>query len=258
MGGDFYSIPNLQGAYWAVKRSLAQGKNLKVYVVGPEDKVLGRLREAAQDPEVHPDFRIDLSEFQTYLKRGNIEAVHATQVVEMTDHPGAVIRTKKDSSLGRGYQLVKEGKADALVSAGNSGAVMAFGISTLGRLAEVRRPAILCTFPSRTGFTVILDAGANVDCTSEHLAQFATMGIIYSQVVFSKSQPKVALMNIGEEEGKGNELVKATYEFLKGKIPDQLIDQLSGESLRAYRPPKPSGGFVYIMKNSKSKLVADK
>lgn len=95
---------------------------------------------------------------------------------------------------------------------------MAYGIALLGRLPEVRRPAILCTMPSKGGFCSILDAGANVDCTAEHLAQFATMGMIYSQVVFSKPQPRVALMNIGEEEGKGNELTKEAHERLKASF----------------------------------------
>jgi len=218
MGGDFYALPNLQGAYWAIKKSQALGKNIQVFLVGPEDRVLGKLREAVDDPAVPSDFRINEAEFQKFLKAGFLVPVPSTQVVEMDDSPALAVRTKKDSSLARAYHLVKSGQADAMISAGNSGAVMAYGIALLGRLPEVRRPAILCTMPAKGGFCSILDAGANVDCTAEHLVQFATMGMIYSQAVFNKAQPRVALMNIGEEEGKGNELTKETHERLKASF----------------------------------------
>ena len=231
MGGDFYSLPNLQGSYWAIKKAQAQGRAIQIFLVGPEDRVIGRLKEAVNDPTVPYDFRINEAEFRRFVEQGFLVPVHSTQVVEMDDSPALAVRTKKDSSLARAYQLVKTGQADAVISAGNSGAVMAYGIALLGRLPEVRRPAILCTMPSKGGFCSILDAGANVDCTSEHLVQFATMGMIYTQVVFKKSQPRVALLNIGEEEGKGNELTKETHERLKASFAPYYVGFAEGRDV---------------------------
>jgi glycerol-3-phosphate acyltransferase PlsX len=151
----------------------------------------------------------------------------------MDESPSTAIRQKKDSSLARSFHLVKDGSAGAMISAGNSGAVMAFGISTLGRIAEVRRPAILCHFPSKSeeGVTALLDMGANVDCTAEHLFQFAIMGHTYYQAVFDKKVPRVALLNIGEEEGKGNEVVKAAHLLLKAKLGDAYCGFVEGRDL---------------------------
>jgi len=231
MGGDFYAIPNLQGAFRAIKRSLELRTNLKVYLVGPQSDIERSIEEIASNQHIPVENRIDLKSFQEFLKNGHLEIVPCSQIVEMTDSPSVAVRQKKDSSLGRAYQLMKEGRADAVVSAGNSGAVMAFGIAVLGRLPGVRRPAILCNFPHRTGFTAILDAGANVDCTSEHLLQFAQMGHIYAQAVFAKPHPKVALMNIGEEEGKGNDLVKAVAPQLREKLREDYFGYVEGRDV---------------------------
>mgnify|MGYP000881522533 CR=1 FL=1 len=232
MGGDFFAVPNLQGAYRAVQRATSEGRDLKVFLVGPSKQVLGSLKDAVEsDRGVAPELRLNIPQFEKVLANGKLEIVDCTQVVDMGDSPSTAVRTKKDSSLARAYQLVKEDKADAMISAGNSGAVMAFGIAMLGRLSQVRRPAILCHFPSRTGVTCVLDAGANVDCTSEHLLQFAQMGHIYSQAVFEKSNPKVALMNIGEEEGKGNELVKACHPLLRDKLGSDYVGFVEGRDV---------------------------
>lgn len=233
MGGDFFAIPNLQGAYSAVQRSLAEGRKLKVFLVGPKDRIMASLPEAIADPKCSPDYRIDADQFNRFLSDGSLEIVDCTQIVEMDESPSTAIRQKKDSSLAKSFQLVKEGKAGAMISAGNSGAVMAFGISTLGRIAEVRRPAILCHFPSQSesGVTALLDMGANVDCTAEHLFQFAIMGHTYFQAVFEKKIPKVALLNIGEEEGKGNEVVKAAHLLLKAKMGESYVGFVEGRDI---------------------------
>lgn len=231
MGGDFYAIPNLQGAFRAVKKSIEQKRDLKVYLVAPTDDLNRQLNEICKNQHIPTENKIDLALFNEFVRTGRLELVNCSQIVEMTDSPGTVIRQKKDSSLGRAYALIKEGRADAVVSAGNSGAVMAFGISVLGRLPSVRRPAILCNFPHRSGFTAILDAGANVDCTSEHLLQFAIMGQIYAQTVYGKSRPKVALMNIGEEEGKGNELVKLSSILIKEKLGEDYAGFVEGRDV---------------------------
>ncbi|MBN8554533.1 MAG: phosphate acyltransferase PlsX [Deltaproteobacteria bacterium] len=231
MGGDFLAVPNLQGAFSAIKRSLDEGKNLKVYLVGPKERVLGSLQEAIDDPGVDEDYKIDRNQFEKFLNEGLLELVDCTQVVDMDESPGVVVRSKRDSSMGKSFQLVRDGKADAMISAGNSGAVMAYGIANLGRISEVRRPAILCHFPSKSGVTALLDAGANVDCTSEQLFQFAVMGQIYFQSVFEKKDVKVALLNIGEEEGKGNEAVKATAALLKEKMPESYFGFVEGRDI---------------------------
>ncbi len=231
MGGDFYATPNLQGAFRAIKRSQESRSNLKIFLVGPRERLLSSLRETAADSQVKKENKIDLVEFEKFLSDGHLEIVDCSQIVEMDESPAAVIRTKRDSSLAKAYQLVKEGRADAMISAGNSGAVMAFGIAILGRLAAVRRPAILCHFPSKNGVTCVLDAGANVDCSSEHLVQFAQLGHLYSQTVFSIANPRVALINIGEEEGKGNDLIKATHPQLKEKLGSSYIGFVEGRDV---------------------------
>ena len=141
---------------------------------------------------------------------------HATQVVGMAESPVQALRRKRDSSLRVAAELVKDGECQALVSAGNTGAAMAIGMFVLGVLPGVERPAIATALPSLAGFTVLIDAGANVDPKPRHLFQFAVMGHVYSRDIIGKDNPRVGLLSVGEEEGKGNELVKDTYESLRG------------------------------------------
>jgi phosphate acyltransferase len=141
---------------------------------------------------------------------------HATQVVGMAESPSQALRRKRDSSLRAAADLVKEGECHALVSAGNTGAAMAIGMFVLGLLPGVERPAIAAALPSLAGFTVLIDAGANVDPKPRHLFQFAVMGHVYSRDIIGKDNPRVGLLSVGEEEGKGNELVKDTFESLRG------------------------------------------
>src|SRR5215468_2445788 len=141
---------------------------------------------------------------------------HATQVVGMAEAPSQALRRKRDSSLRVAADLVKDGECQALVSAGNTGAAMAIGMFVLGLLPGVERPAIATALPSLSGFTVLIDAGANVDPKPRHLFQFAVMGHVYSRDIIGKDNPRVGLLSVGEEEGKGNELVKDTFESLRG------------------------------------------
>jgi phosphate acyltransferase len=140
---------------------------------------------------------------------------HATQVVGMAESPSQALRRKRDSSLRVAAELVKDGECHALVSAGNTGAAMAIGMFVLGLLPGVERPAIATALPSLAGFTVLIDAGANVDPKPRHLFQFAVMGHVYSRDIIGKDNPRVGLLSVGEEEGKGNELVKDTFESLR-------------------------------------------
>ncbi len=140
---------------------------------------------------------------------------HASEVVKMDDPPAQALRYKKDSSMRVMAELVKRGEADAGVSAGNTGALMAVSRFVLKTLPGIDRPAIATTLPSGTGRTYMLDLGANVDCTAEHLLQFGIMGAALVSAVEQREQPRVGLLNIGEEDIKGNEVVKQAAELLK-------------------------------------------
>lgn len=144
-----------------------------------------------------------------------IELIHTTQVIENEDKPSMAIRKKKDSSMVVATTLVAEKKADAIVSAGNTGALLASGLFILKRIKGIDRPA-LCTFiPTKKGISILLDAGANAECKSKNLEQFGIMGYIYAKKILKINNPKVGIVNVGSEEGKGNELTKASYELLK-------------------------------------------
>ncbi len=145
----------------------------------------------------------------------NISIVHASEVVGMHDSASDAIRRKKDSSIRIAYELVKEGKADAVVSAGNSGATMAAGMFLLGRLKGIDRPAIATIFPNLNGRTLILDVGGNVDCKSQNLVQFAVMGEVYAKYFMDMKSPRVGLLSNGEEESKGNELTRESHANLQ-------------------------------------------
>ncbi len=141
---------------------------------------------------------------------------HASQVVGMGESPSQALRRKRDSSLRVAAELVKDGECDALVSAGNTGAAMAIGMYVLGGLTGVDRPAIAAALPSLGGYTVLLDAGANIDPKPRHLFQWAVMGHVYSRDIIGKDNPRVGLLSVGEEEGKGTDLTRETYEELRG------------------------------------------
>jgi glycerol-3-phosphate acyltransferase PlsX len=145
-----------------------------------------------------------------------LEIVPASEVITMSDSPSHAFRKKRDSSVHVAARLVKAGKADAMVSAGNTGAVMATALFTLGTLPSVSRPALAAPFPtSRGGVAVILDVGANVDSKATNLEQFAVMGEIYYRAIFGTRRPRVGLLSIGEEELKGNDLTREAHLLLK-------------------------------------------
>lgn len=157
---------------------------------------------------------------------------HATQQVEMHDSPSKALKNKKDSSMRVAINLVHEGHADACVSAGNTGALMATARFVLKMIPGIDRPGIISTLPSINGHTHVLDLGANVDCTAEHLFQFAVMGNELVKAVENIENPKVGLLNIGEEEVKGNEQVKAAAKLLENSFLN-YIGYVEGNSLNA-------------------------
>jgi glycerol-3-phosphate acyltransferase PlsX len=143
-----------------------------------------------------------------------ITIIEAREAIDMSDSPIEAIKQKRESSINIGLQLQKDGKADAFISAGNTGAVMAASLLTLGRLKGVSRPAIAALVPTEEGVALLLDVGANSDCKAQHLYQFGIMGAIYSKFILKVKNPKVGLLSIGEERTKGNELTIASHKLL--------------------------------------------
>lgn len=150
------------------------------------------------------------------LSDRNIEIVDAPEVIGMSESPATAVRRKRNSSIVTAMRLQKEGSVQAVVSAGNTGAVVASSLVFLGRLHGINRPAIAINLPSKTGGTILLDGGANSDCDAHNLLQFAFMGSIYAENLLGRTSPKVGLLSIGEEKSKGNELTRSTYELLEG------------------------------------------
>ena len=148
------------------------------------------------------------------LDTAGLELIPTTQVVGMDEKPADAFRTKADSSLARSVKAVAEGEADAVVSAGNTGAILAAGLVHLRRVPGVRRPAIAVPIPARNGPSVLLDAGANADCRAEHLLQFGTMGAVFAEEILGIARPQVRLLSIGEEPEKGNQLALEAHGLL--------------------------------------------
>jgi len=163
-------------------------------------------------------------------RAANIEIVHAQEVVAMDEPPVAAVRRGAVTSMAKAFELVRDGEADAVFSAGNSGAFLAFSMIRLRPLPGIARPAFATIWPARNGPMVVLDAGANVDCKPEWLVQFAIMGSAYSHAVLGVGNPKVGLLSIGEEESKGNELIDAATPLL-ASAPIEFAGNVEGRDL---------------------------
>lgn len=192
MGGDNAPKEMIKGAVEAVSKEAG----LKVILVGREEEIT-----------------LELSSYN--YKKEQIEVVNATEVIETAEPPVNAIRRKKDSSIVVGMKMVKKGEADAFVSAGSSGAILVGGQTIVGRLKGVERPPLAPLIPTEKGVSLLIDCGANVDARPSHLVQFAKMGSIYMEHIVGIKNPKVAIVNIGAEEEKGNALVKETFPLLK-------------------------------------------
>lgn len=179
-------------------------EDVKVFLVGVKEQIDAELAKIPKD-------------VAAATKKGTLEVVHAPDVAEMDESPVTAVRKKKDCSINVAMRLVKEGRADAFVSAGNSGAVATSAILNLGRIKGVQRPAIATVLPTRIPRRplLLLDAGANMDCHADWLVQFAIMGSVYSQGVLKRTKPLVGLLSIGTEDCKGNEMTKETFRLLK-------------------------------------------
>lgn len=191
MGGDNAPGEIVKGAVLAAN----ENKDMLIKLVGREDDIK--------------------KELEKYPSSDKLEIVDAKEVIETGEPPVAAIRKKKDSSLVKCMYMVKKGEADAMVSAGSTGANLVGGHVIIGRIKGVERPPLAPLIPTKTGFSLLIDCGANVDARPSHLLQFAKMGSVYMENVVGIKNPKVALVNIGAEEEKGNALVKETYPLLK-------------------------------------------
>ncbi|HEY5038327.1 MAG TPA: phosphate acyltransferase PlsX [bacterium] len=215
MGGDMAPRETVQGAVLAIRDAEVLGMsnhNLEMVLVGKKEEIEKELANAGDYP------------------RKSISIVDAREVVEMGESPAQACKQKRDSSIVRCAGLVKTGEVAATISAGNSGAAMAAALMMCGRIDGVLRPAIVTLVPSINGFSVLVDAGANVDCKAKHLLQFALMGDVLARTVLNFKSPRVGLLSIGEEETKGNELVFETQILLK-KVPLNYIGNVEGRDI---------------------------
>ncbi len=191
MGGDNAPMENVEGAV-----KFTNNNDSKVILVGDEASIKNELSKYNFD-------------------KNKIEIIHTSQVVDNCEQPTVAIKEKKDSSMVVAINLVKEGRADAVVSAGNTGALLTGATMIIGRIKGIKRPCLGAMIPGKTTYSLLVDAGANIDPKPEYLVQFAKMGSVYYSEMMDKKNPVVGLANIGVEDNKGNELTKTTFPLLK-------------------------------------------
>ena len=217
MGGDFAPEQVVLGAIEAAKKYQCE-----IVLVGDE-----------------PAIREILERERGWEKLG-ITIHHTSEVIGMDEHPADAVRTKKDSSVVVATRLVKDGECDAVLSAGSTGAAVTAAQLILKRIKGIGRPTIATPMPTSNGVTLLLDSGANVDSKPEHLVQSGLMGSLYAEFVFGKKSPKVGLLNIGEEETKGNEQAKETYQLLKNVHTIHFAGNAEGRDI-------PKGNFDVVI-----------
>ncbi|WBW94802.1 phosphate acyltransferase PlsX [Oceanirhabdus sp. W0125-5] len=192
MGGDNSPSEIVKGCIDFLNESQ---KEVHIYITGPEKKIK--------------------EELEKYPNNNNITIVDASEVISCNEPPAMAVRKKKDSSMVKALRMVRDGEADAIISAGSTGALLTGATLIIGRIKGIKRAALAPLMPGKNGPFMLLDVGANVDCKPENLTQFALMGKAYFESVMNVSNPKVGLVNIGTEEEKGNELAKESYKLLK-------------------------------------------
>lgn len=197
MGGDHAPDEIVKGAVEALKES----GDIEIFLVGQEDRIRQALAACGASPDAFSD--------------ENLHIVHASEVIEMAEPPVAAIRSKKDSSIVKAMHLVRDGEADAYVSAGSTGATLVGGQTIIGRIRGIERGPLAPFIPTEKGTSLLVDCGANVDARPTALVQFAQMGSIYYRNAMGVERPTVAIVNIGAEEEKGNALVKETFPLLR-------------------------------------------
>lgn len=210
MGGDFAPLEAVKGiaAFFAENKTAVH-----LILIGDEGKINSHLAE-------HP------------LPAGSYSIVHASQVIEMHEHPTKALKEKQQSSIAIGFYLLSSGKADAFISAGNTGAMMVGALFSIKAIEGVSRPTIGAYMPRENGsLGLLLDVGINSDCKPENLNQFAILGSLYAEHILKISNPKVGLVNLGEEEGKGNLLAQAAYPILKENSLINFIGNIEGRDI---------------------------
>jgi phosphate acyltransferase len=236
MGGDHGCGVVIAG----VKRALEENKTISaIFLVGNKNEI-----HAALPPRGFRDHRV--------------RVIHTTEVITMEDKPVVALRKKKDSSIARAAELVSDGKADAMVSLGNTGGIFAAATFKVGRIAGVDRGCIATVIPRQGNEFVLLDAGANVECKPLHLAQFAVMGNIYSREVLRRKKPRVGVLSIGTEDSKGNDLSLAAFK-LCGRLDLNFIGNVEGHDLfKDHVDVVVCDGFVgnIVLKTSESLAIA--
>lgn len=210
MGGDYAPLEAVKG----ISLFLAEGnKDIALTLIGDEASVHALLASHA-------------------ISLDNITVVHASQTIEMHDHPTKALREKQESSIAIGFKLLASGKTDAFISAGNTGAMMVGALFSIKAIEGVLRPTIGAYIPRENGtLGLLVDAGINSDCKPENLAQFATLGSLYSEHILGFVNPKVGLVNLGEEEGKGNLLAQAAYPLLKANKDINFVGNIEGRDI---------------------------
>lgn len=211
MGGDYAPGEIVLGALQAAKEYSKEG--MEIVLVGDQAQITQAL-------DSHGNWK-DL----------NITVHHAGEIIDMHESPGSAVRKKKDASVVVATALVKQGVCDVVISAGSTGAAVAAALFGLGRIKGIERPAIATPMPNLTGTTVLLDSGANIDSKPKHLVQNAIMGSIYAEYVLDIPKPRVGLLNIGEEESKGNEQVLSTYPLLQQLNTVNFIGNVEGRDI---------------------------
>jgi glycerol-3-phosphate acyltransferase PlsX len=203
---------------------------------GPPNLVAGAALALREYPHISKLFLVgDTAQIEAELRKlgcndSRIEVVHSTQVVDMSDRAWSAVRRKKDSSVSRAVDLVKHGQANAIVSAGHTGAAVAASMIKLRTLPGIYRPGIAAVLPTETNVFVLMDAGANIDARPEHLLQYAFMGSVYSSHVLGYKNPTVGLISLGEEDVKGNEMTKEVFKMLK-KSSLNFVGNIEGRHL---------------------------
>lgn len=210
MGGDFAPLEAVKG----VQEFLNENNgNIQLFLIGDKTKIEEGIAA-------------------TGLSSADLHIIHASQVIDMHEHPTKALKEKQDSSIAIGFHLLATGKTDAFISAGNTGAMLVGALFSIKALPGVLRPTISTIIPKENGGTgLLLDVGLNADCKPEQLNQFAIMGSVFAQLILGIENPRVGLMNVGEEEGKGNLLAQATYPLLKDNKHINFIGNIEGRDV---------------------------
>jgi len=210
MGGDFAPLETVQGVQLYLSESILPAN---LFLIGDEA-------------------RINLLLHENSVTSPQVTVVHASQIIDMHDHPTKALKEKTQSSIAIGFQLLASGKIDAFISAGNTGAMLVGALFSVKAFPGVLRPTIATVIPKENGGTgLLLDVGLNSDCKPENLSQFAVLGSLYAQHILDINSPRVALLNIGEEEGKGNILAQSSHPLLKANQAIHFVGNIEGRDV---------------------------